>query len=211
MHSVFVAGSRALSKLNAQVKERLDNILRKELTVLVGDANGADEAVQRYLAERGYGQVFVYCMEVCRNNVGNWPIRSHSADPAVKRHRHYYGIKDQAMAKDASCGFMLWDGISKGTLANVINLLDYNKKILLFSTPKKQFFTLRTAGDLDHTLRAIGIRDVAAVLASLESEHVTTDHLRFTGLDPQELILSWRRQRSEFGITSVQLGGEISG
>ena len=48
---------------------------------------------------------------------------------------------------------MLWDGISKGTLTNVINLLDYNKKVLLFSAPKKQFFTLRTAGDLDHTLR----------------------------------------------------------
>src|SRR6267378_387899 len=146
MHSVFVAGSRALSKLNAQVKERLDNILRKEFTVLVGDANGADKA--------------------------------------VKRDRHYYGIKDRAMAKDASCGFMLWDGISKGTLTNVINLLDYNKKVLLFSAPKKQFFTLRTAGDLDQTLRASGIRDVAAVLASLESKHVTTEHLRFTGLNP---------------------------
>ena len=184
MHSVFVAGSRALSKLNAQVKERLDNILRKESTVLVGDANGADKAVQRYLAERAYRHVVVYCMEVCRNNVGNWPIRSHSADPAVKRDRHYYGIKDRAMAKDASCGFMLWDGTSKGTLTNVINLLDYNKKVLLFSAPKKQFFTLRTAGDLDHTLRASGIRDVAAVLASLESKHVTTEHLRFTGLNP---------------------------
>jgi hypothetical protein len=83
-----------------------------------------------------------------------------------------------------SCGFMLWDGTSKGTLTNVINLLDYNKKVLLFSAPKKQFFTLRTAGDLDHTLRASGIRDVAAVLASLESKHVTTEHLRFTGLNP---------------------------
>ena len=70
MDSVFVAGSRALSKLNAQVKERLDNILRKEFTVLVGDANGADKAVQGYLAERRYRHVFVYCMEVCRNNVG---------------------------------------------------------------------------------------------------------------------------------------------
>ena len=40
MDSVFVAGSRALSKLNASVKERLDNIIAKQLTVLVGDANG---------------------------------------------------------------------------------------------------------------------------------------------------------------------------
>ena len=71
MDSVFVAGSRALSKLNVPVKERLDNIIAKQLTVLVGDANGADKAVQRHLAERHYEHVFVYCTEVCRNNLGN--------------------------------------------------------------------------------------------------------------------------------------------
>jgi hypothetical protein len=184
MDSVFVAGSRALSKLNAQVKERLENILRKELTILVGDANGADKAVQRFLAERGYKCVVVYCMEDCRNNVGNWPVRFHPANPSRKRDRHYYGIKDHAMAKDASCGFMLWDGISKGTLTNVINLLDYNKKVLLFSAPKKQFFTLRTSADLDQTLRASGVKDVAGVLASLENGDVTTQRLRFTGVHP---------------------------
>jgi hypothetical protein len=179
MHSVFVAGSRALPKLNAQVKERLDNILRKELTVLVGDANGADKAVQRYLAECGYKHVVVYCMEVCRNNVGHWPIRAHSAGPTVKRDRHYYGIKDRAMAKDASSGFMLWDGISKGTLTNIVNLLDYDKKVLLFNAPKQQFFTLRSSEDLDHTLRASGIEDVPALLASLESKQETAQDLRF--------------------------------
>jgi hypothetical protein len=39
------------------------------------------------------------------------------------------------MAKDASCGFMLWDGVSKGTLTNVINLLHCDKKVVLFSSP----------------------------------------------------------------------------
>lgn len=183
MHYVFVAGSRALSKLNAQVKERLDSIMRKQLTVLVGDANGADKSVQRYLAEHGYRRVTVYCMEICRNNVGNWPIRSHSAGPGVKRDRHYYGIKDRAMAQDASCGFMLWDGNSKGTLTNVIKLLENNKKVLLFSAPKKQFFTLRTSVDLA-TLRASGIKDVAAILASLESQDMKMEHPRLTGLHP---------------------------
>jgi len=184
MDSVFVAGSRALSRLNAQVKERLDNILRKEFTVLVGDANGADKAVQRYLAERGYKRVVVYCMEECRNNIGNWPVHSHSPEAGLRRDRHYYGIKDRAMAKDASCGFMLWDGISKGTLTNVINLLDYDKKVLLFSAPKKQFLTLRKPEDLDQTLRANGVKDVAAVIASLENKHLTTHNLRFGGLHP---------------------------
>jgi len=184
MDTVFVAGSRALSKLSAQVKERLDNIMRKDFTVLVGDANGADKAVQRYLAECRYKRVVVYCMEVCRNNVGDWPIRSHSANPALKKDRHYYGIKDRAMAKDASCGFMLWDGISKGTLSNVVSLLDYDKKVLLFSAPKKQFFTLHSSRDLDHTLRASGIKDVPALLASLEPKQETAEYLRFAGLHP---------------------------
>ena len=102
MRCVFVAGSLALSKLNAQVKERLDNIVKQNFTVLVGDANGVDKAVQRYFAEREYQQVIVYCMEVCRNNVGNWPTRAHKADSGLPHDRHYYGIKDLAMARDAS-------------------------------------------------------------------------------------------------------------
>jgi len=35
MQYVFIAGSRALSKLNAQVKERLGNIVKQNFTVLV--------------------------------------------------------------------------------------------------------------------------------------------------------------------------------
>src|SRR5271167_3478082 len=124
MQYVFVAGSRALSRLNSQVRERLDNIMERKFSVLIGDANGADKAVQQYLAERGYRQVRVYCMETCRNNIGEWRICPHSGAPGSKRDRYYYGIKDADMAKDATCGFMVWDGVSKGTLANIINLLN---------------------------------------------------------------------------------------
>ena len=154
MQCVFVAGSRALSKLNSQVKQRLDNIVKQDFTVLVGDANGADKAVQRYLAERRYQHVVVYCMEVCRNNVGNWPTRAHTAQSGARHDRQYYTIKDLAMAKDASCGFMIWDGKSKGTLTNVVNLVKAQKKVLLYSAPKKHFFTVRVFNDLNNLLTA---------------------------------------------------------
>jgi hypothetical protein len=62
------------------------------------------------------------------------------------------------MAKDASCGFMLWDGVSKGTLANVVNLLNCDKKVVLFSAPKKRFYTVSSSQDLDRTLKAVGVR-----------------------------------------------------
>lgn len=179
MHSVFIAGSRALSKLNAQIKERLDNIVKQDLTVLVGDANGADKAVQRHLAERGYQHVVVYCMEVCRNNLGNWPTHPHTAELGVRHGRQYYGIKDLAMAKDASCGFMIWDGKSKGTLTNVISLVNAQKKVLLYSAPRKHFFTVRTPRDLTHALSASGIKDVAGFLASLGTRSSESEHLHF--------------------------------
>jgi hypothetical protein len=167
MVSVFIAGSRAVSKLNSKVTERLDNIVRQEFTVLIGDANGADKAVQRYLASRHYPNVVVYCMEVCRNNVGRWPTRQHEAEPGSRRDRYYYGIKDLAMAKGASCGFMLWDGESKGTLANVVNLLNLHKKTLLYISPRKLFLTLDRPDDLHRALHANGIENVPAFLTSL--------------------------------------------
>ena len=54
MSKVFVGGSRRISRLNEQVRRRLERVIEKNLTVLVGDANGADKAVQKYLAERNY-------------------------------------------------------------------------------------------------------------------------------------------------------------
>jgi hypothetical protein len=71
------------------------------------------------------------------------------------------------MAKDATCGFMLWDGESKGTLANVVNLLSAHKKVLLYLAPKKLFFKLRVFEDLHEALSANGIGNVPAFLTSI--------------------------------------------
>src|SRR5258708_33868674 len=106
-------------------------------------------------------------MEECRNNLGRWPTRAHRAEAGSRRERHYYGIKDLAMAKDASWGFMLWDGESKGTLANVVNLLNARKKVLLYLSPKKVFFKLRVFENLLEALHANGIGNVPAFLASI--------------------------------------------
>lgn len=179
MQSVFVAGSRALSKLSAQVKTRLDNIVRQNFTVLVGDANGADKAVQGYRAARGYQQVVVYRMDACRNNVGNWPTHAHPTQAVLRRDRQYYGIKDLATAEDATCGFMIWDGASKGTLTNVVNLLKMQRRVCLYSAPKKDFFTVRTREDLDHALTVSGIKDAEGFLASLATKETESARLYF--------------------------------
>jgi hypothetical protein len=81
-------------------------MIRRELTILVGDANGADKAVQTYFAEH-YANVLVFCTAGdCRNNVGNWPARAVGA-PHRTRDFAFFTAKDAAMAEEADVGSFL--------------------------------------------------------------------------------------------------------
>jgi len=152
MTTVFIAGSRAISRLSEDVKHRIDTMIAKDFTILVGDANGADKAVQRYLAEKQFRNVIVHCMTGnCRNNIGGWPTREVSADPG-SRGFAYYSTKDLAMANNAEYGLMLWDGESKGTLNNVLNMIHQNKIVIVYYAPKKEFQTLRKPSDVTQLL-----------------------------------------------------------
>ncbi len=143
MKTVFIGGSRKLTKLNPVIIERLDNIITCELTVLVGDANGMDRCVQEYLLSKNYNQVMVFCTEgIARNNVGNWEIRNIVA-PSSEKNFDYYAAKDAQMAKEASYGFMIWDAKSSGTLNNIVNLLKINKKVLVYFSPDKTCYKLQ--------------------------------------------------------------------
>jgi hypothetical protein len=120
--------------------------------IFVGEANGADKAVQQHLASRGYRQVTVYSMEQCRNNLGNWPAR-HVATPPGRTGFAYYAAKDLAMARDAKCGMMLWDGKSKGTLNNIQQIIGAGKKALVYLAPEKPFYKVSTEQDLQDLLQ----------------------------------------------------------
>jgi len=146
--SVFIGGSRAISKLNDVIREQLDNLIMKRCAILIGDANGMDKAVQKYFAQKRYSNVTVFCMDHCRNNVGGWQTRPITAPPKAKGFE-YYAAKDAAMAQEAKCGLMLWDGESRGTLNNVVNLLGHGKKVLVYLGPHKSFYKLSNEEDLD--------------------------------------------------------------
>src|SRR5262245_33458755 len=107
MTTVFIGGSRSLTRLNDTIRTRVDNIIRQQFTVILGDANVADKAIQSYLAAKGYRHVIVYCMDDrCRNNLGDWPTQRILADHQ-KKDFAYYATKDEEMARAASYGFML--------------------------------------------------------------------------------------------------------
>lgn len=163
MSTVFVSGSRKIGRLNAEIRERLGNITRNNYYVVVGDANGADKAVQRYLADAQYGNVTVYCAgKRCRNNLGAWSTRAVDVDPRLKG-RDFYTQKDLSMAEDADYGFVLWDGKSVGSLSNVIELLQRGKRALVYLSPKAQFVTVSDSESLRTLLALCDAEDVSSM------------------------------------------------
>lgn len=181
MSTVFIGGSRAVSRLNPVVREKLNDVIEKRCTILIGDANGADKAVQKHLAERRYLNVTVFCMDHCRNNVGNWQTRGVMAPPqrGATRGFSYYAAKDLVMAEEANCGIMLWDGKSKGTLNNVLNLLHSGKPVLLYLAPEKTFRRISTGDQLQHVLASYSGPDLDRAFRRLELESASQKQIQF--------------------------------
>ena len=46
MTTVFLSGSRHLSRINDKIRGRLENMTTGGLHIIVGDANGADKVMQ---------------------------------------------------------------------------------------------------------------------------------------------------------------------
>lgn len=148
MSKVFLGGSRKIPRLDESMRKKLDELISRRFEILVGDANGADRAMQQHLADRHYNQVTVYAVTgALRNNVGDWRVR-HVDAPATARGFDLYSRKDVAMTQEADAGLMLWDGKSRGTLANVQRLLDQGKPVALYVGPSRRFVSLRALPDL---------------------------------------------------------------
>jgi probable addiction module antidote protein len=147
MSTVFVGGSRHIARLSAQAKERLNNIIGSGFPVIVGDAAGADKAVQKYLLEAAYARVTVFCSgDRPRNNLGAWETYKVATPKHVKGF-HFFAAKDREMAKKADFGLMIWDGKSAGTALNVLRLVRAGKKAVLLNVPDKQAVTFKTPHD----------------------------------------------------------------
>ena len=60
-----------------------------------------------------------------RNNIGNWQTVEVPSQSLTGR--ALYTLKDKKMALDADFGMMIWDGYSKGTKANILEMIKLGK------------------------------------------------------------------------------------
>jgi hypothetical protein len=147
MSKVFVGGSRRIVKVNPEVALRLDQMLAEQVSILVGDANGADKSVQHFLKTREYRDVEVFCSgDECRNNIGNWRLRCVAVD-SRKRDFDFYAAKDQLMSREANSGLMIWDNKSAGTLMNAFRLARQGKRASIFETQFNRFQELQNESE----------------------------------------------------------------
>lgn len=182
MTTVFLSGSRKISRLNDEIRQRLDNMVEKKLDIITGDANGADKAMQSYLAELHYPHVTVFHVGAApRNNIGDWPTRKVETDKRLSG-RHFYAQKDKEMSGLAEFGLVLWDGNSSGSVQNMIWLISGGKTVVLYHSPQKRFYSFKTEEDLIQIL-------------SQSDDDVLNDIDRRIGL-PKELSKTGRQQRS---------------
>lgn len=141
---IFISGSLSIRRLPDCVKERLCVIVDHALPVVIGDAHGVDAAVQRFLADCGVRHVTVFCSgSGPRHNIGEWPIRHIEADGPYGT-RAWHTAKDREMSRLAGAGFVIWDGTSRGSRANIDRLCERGRYTVVFYRPENRFFTLST-------------------------------------------------------------------
>lgn len=163
MTTVFLSGSRKISRLNDMIRGRIQNMVDQNFEIFVGDANGADKAMQGFLAEIDYENVTVFCAGTsCRNNIGDWQVRKIKVSPKLKG-RDFYTQKDKEMAAIADYGFVLWDGKSAGSINNVFELLKREKSVVVYLSQKKTFEKISKPQDVKSLLQTCDSADFLAI------------------------------------------------
>ena len=71
---LLLMGSSAFKakELPSEVKDRIDEAIKRDMTIIVGEAAGASRLYQDYLKAKGYRNVVVGHAIRLRYNVGNW-------------------------------------------------------------------------------------------------------------------------------------------
>lgn len=174
MKKVFLSGSIKIKSLSSEVIVRLNNMIRNNLQIMIGDAKGADLAFQEFFHDQNYKKVTIYCVGSARNNVSDWDTEAiiTKLRPGT---RAYYTAKDEIMAQTCDLGFMVWDTTSLGTLKNVIELLKLNKKSVVYIHSKNTFIDVKSLHDLELLTEYMSLTDFEAANKKLKIVELITE------------------------------------
>ncbi len=149
MTSLVLAGSIKVAFLPDDLVAEISFESANDVEFLIGDAPGADLSLQHLLKRLGCQRVSVFFTgERVRNNVNNWPTKKIETGLKSKSSA-VHAFKDRAMTNLADRGLMLWDGVSAGTLANIIDLVKLGKACTLYLADTGERLELMSESDLE--------------------------------------------------------------
>lgn len=154
---IFISGSISETELPSEVLSSIDDSVRRNYQIIVGDAGGVDKTVQKILSDKKYPNVMVYHIGEKPRNLMNkdWTNRKvpvEAENNVYNRNgrftREAQMVKDKAMSQDADFGLVIWKdtsinrfgkkSVSKGSLNNIVRLLNHNKYVGLYYIPKPE-------------------------------------------------------------------------
>ena len=138
---VFISGSISIKSLNDDIIESIKNIVAKNYKILVGDAPGIDTMVQNLLVNLDYSNVEVYSIFSTPRYKASIKFKNKyiNVSTEIKKERERQTYKDKAMSEDSDFSFVIWDGKSKGSFANILRAIETNKFVKIFYTEEGNF------------------------------------------------------------------------
>ena len=145
MSKVFISGSISTKELPSGILQSLEKIQKHNMTILVGDADGIDKAIQDYCEKSNYKNVCVYSIYSSPRYLSSNSFEKKFiyVDDKIIKERERQTYKDEAMTVDSDYSLIIWDGRSKGSYYNIIRALTHNKKIKVYLSTIKQFLEQR--------------------------------------------------------------------
>lgn len=169
MKTVFIGGSRiteGTKGLPESVLDQIKDITTKQYNIVVGDSNGVDFLVQKYLSELGYDAVSIYYSGNQPRNRVNMKWKALRYTEPGKSGKDLQMVKDKKMAEDADIAYMIWSDtyinprfgnkcVSNGTLSNIYRMLSSGKTVVVYYIPNDKTYILHTQEDFLNLLYPI--------------------------------------------------------
>ena len=156
-NSVFISGSISIKKLPIEVIKSIDTMIKKNMTILVGDAPGIDTLVQDLCHEKNYLNVIVYTITSSPRYKANQEFQEKTifVNQDIKSQRERQTYKDSAMSKDSIFSLVVWDGSSKGSYANIKRALEKQKKVKVYYQDVEDYLSSEnvTIDEIDYIYR----------------------------------------------------------
>lgn len=134
---VFISGSINIDVLPKKVTNYIDELINKNVHILIGDARGVDSLVCNFLISRSYRNVTIYGIyNLPRNCSGGFNYRRVEITTKALLERVRQRSKDKIMTRDSTHNLVVWDGYSIGSEENIRRGLALGKKVKVFLANK---------------------------------------------------------------------------